>query len=105
MGSLEGAVQQRHRVRELDPHGVVDHVVEPEGAVPGGAEQELGGVGAEADARDAVVGRVLQLELGGGGAGVGVGGGGGHGFADFRVSDFGKGLFFGLFLSRVTQGF
>ena len=47
----------------LEPHGIGRHIVEAHGRVPGGDQQELGGVRAELHRGDAVLGWLVQLEL------------------------------------------
>lgn len=47
----------------LEPHGVGRHIVEAHRRVPGGDQQELGGVGAELHRGDAVLGWLVQFEL------------------------------------------
>ncbi len=39
----------------LHPHGVASYIIQTDGAVPGGNQQELGCAGAELDSRDAVL--------------------------------------------------
>lgn len=47
----------------LEPHGIGRHIVKAHGRVPGGDQQELGGVRAELHRGDAVLGWLVQLEL------------------------------------------
>lgn len=60
---VERAVQDGAGVLVLEPHGVGRHIVEAHRRVPGGDQQELGGVGAELHRGDAVLGGLVQLEL------------------------------------------
>lgn len=60
---VEGAVQDSTSVLVLEPHGVGRHIVEAHGRIPGGNQEELGGVGTELDRGDAILGWLVQLEF------------------------------------------
>lgn len=47
----------------LESHGVGGHIVEAHRRIPGGDQEELGGVGAELDRGDAILGWLVQIEL------------------------------------------
>lgn len=63
MTYIKSTVKNWSRVLVLHSHGVAHDVVETDGAVPGGNQQELGCAGAELDSRDAVLWSLVQLIL------------------------------------------
>lgn len=60
---VEGAVQDSTSVLVLEPHGIGGHIVEAHRRIPGGDQEELGGVGAELDRGDAILRWLIQLEF------------------------------------------